>query len=92
MERIPERYRYIKACFFDKSSVDTGMTRLYGRASGHERVVDFAPDCRFLPHKTVFVRASFYFRSVHKQVREADFSYSLKAFSLTGKTNLLRIQ
>jgi transposase len=33
--------------FLDESGVDLGMTRLYGRAAHHERVVDAVPDIRF---------------------------------------------
>jgi transposase len=33
--------------FLDESSVNAGMTRLYGRAIGQERVNDYVPDCRF---------------------------------------------
>ena len=33
--------------FIDESSIDTGMTRLYGRGASNERVVDHTPDARF---------------------------------------------
>lgn len=33
--------------FLDESSVNIGMTRLYGRAFGEERVIDYVPDVRF---------------------------------------------
>jgi hypothetical protein len=33
--------------FLDESSIDTGMTRLYGRGAGNERVADHTPDTRF---------------------------------------------
>ena len=33
--------------FLDQSSINTGMTRLYGRGTGSERVVDHTPDVRF---------------------------------------------
>ena len=36
-----------KLIFLDESSINTGMTRLYGRGSGSERVVDYTPDVRF---------------------------------------------
>jgi transposase len=36
-----------KLVFIDESSINTGMTRLYGRASKGERVVDYTPDVRF---------------------------------------------
>lgn len=36
-----------KLVFLDESSVNTGMTRLYGRAPSDERVVDYTPDVRF---------------------------------------------
>ena len=36
-----------KLVFLDESSINTGMTRLYGRALSNERVVDYAPDTRF---------------------------------------------
>ena len=33
--------------FFDESSANCGMTRLYGRAPSNERVNDYVPDVRF---------------------------------------------
>ena len=36
-----------KLVFLDETSINTGMTRLYGRALSNERVVDYAPDTRF---------------------------------------------
>jgi hypothetical protein len=36
-----------KIIFLDESGVNTGMTRLYGRATSEERVVDYVPDVRF---------------------------------------------
>jgi len=36
-----------KLIFLDESGVNTGMTRLYGRAFEGERVVDYIPDVRF---------------------------------------------
>jgi transposase len=33
--------------FLDESGINMGMTRLYGRAFGQERVVDYVPDVRF---------------------------------------------
>ena len=39
--------------FLDESGVNTGMTRLYGRASKHERVVEAVPDIRF--HRTTIL-------------------------------------
>jgi transposase len=33
--------------FLDESSINIGMTRLYGRAFGEERVLDYIPDVRF---------------------------------------------
>ena len=36
-----------KLVFLDESSINTGMTRLYGRAQSNERVVDCIPDVRF---------------------------------------------
>jgi transposase len=33
--------------FLDESGINTGMTRLYGRSSSDERVVDYTPDVRF---------------------------------------------
>ena len=33
--------------FLDETGVNLGMTRLYGRAFGGERVVDYVPDVRF---------------------------------------------
>ena len=39
--------------FLDESGVNTGMTRLYGRALKHERVIDAVPDIRF--HRTTIL-------------------------------------
>lgn len=39
--------------FLDESGVNTGMTRLYGRAAKHERVIDAVPDTRF--HRTTIL-------------------------------------
>ena len=36
-----------KLVFIDETGINTGMTRLYGRASSHQRVVDYTPDIRF---------------------------------------------
>jgi transposase len=36
-----------KLVFLDESSINTGMTRLYGRGLSSERVVDYTPDVRF---------------------------------------------
>jgi transposase len=36
-----------KLVFIDESSINTGMTRLYGRGKKGERVVDYTPDVRF---------------------------------------------
>ena len=36
-----------KLVFLDESSINTGMTRLYGRGPSEERVVDYTPDVRF---------------------------------------------
>ena len=36
-----------KLVFLDESGVNTGMTRLYGRAPKNQRVVDAVPDVRF---------------------------------------------
>ena len=36
-----------KLVFIDESSINTGMTRLYGRGINKERVVDYVPDVRF---------------------------------------------
>jgi len=33
--------------FLDECSVNTGMTRLYGRGMSSERIVDYTPDVRF---------------------------------------------
>jgi transposase len=33
--------------FLDESSINTGMTRLYGRALHGERIVEYTPDVRF---------------------------------------------
>ena len=39
--------------FLDESGVNTGMTRLYGRAVKHKRVVEAIPDIRF--HRTTIL-------------------------------------
>ena len=36
-----------KLVFIDETGINTGMTRLYGRASSDQRVVDYTPDIRF---------------------------------------------
>jgi len=36
-----------KLIFIDETSINTGMTRLYGRASGGDRVTEYVPDVRF---------------------------------------------
>jgi len=36
-----------KLVFLDEASINTGMTRLYGRGLSDERVVDYMPDVRF---------------------------------------------
>jgi hypothetical protein len=36
-----------KLVFLDESSIDTGMTRLYGRGRLGARVIDYTPDVRF---------------------------------------------
>jgi transposase len=36
-----------KLVFLDEASINTGMTRLYGRGLSDERVVDYTPDVRF---------------------------------------------
>jgi len=36
-----------KLIFLDESSINTGMTRLYGRSSSNARVIDYTPDVRF---------------------------------------------
>ena len=36
-----------KLIFLDESGVNTGMTRLYGRCSSNERIIDYIPDVRF---------------------------------------------
>ena len=36
-----------KLIFLDECGVNTGMTRLYGRAPKNQRVIDFVPDTRF---------------------------------------------
>jgi transposase len=33
--------------FIDETGINIGMTRLYGRAFGEERVIDYVPDVRF---------------------------------------------
>lgn len=42
-----------KLVFLDESGVNTGMTRLYGRARKQDRVVDAVPDVRF--HRTTIL-------------------------------------
>jgi transposase len=39
--------------FLDESGVNTGMTRRYGRAAKHERVIEAVPDSRF--HRTTIL-------------------------------------
>lgn len=39
--------------FLDESGVNTGMTRLYGRAAKHECVIEAVPDTRF--HRTTIL-------------------------------------
>lgn len=39
--------------FLDESGVNTAMTRLYGRALKHERVIEAVPDARF--HRTTIL-------------------------------------
>jgi hypothetical protein len=34
--------------FLDETGINTGMTRLYGRAVSSERVVDYTPDVRLV--------------------------------------------
>jgi len=36
-----------KLVFIDETGINTGMTRLYGRASSDQRIVDYTPDIRF---------------------------------------------
>jgi hypothetical protein len=36
-----------KLIFIDETSVNIGMTRLYGRALSGDRVIDYVPDVRF---------------------------------------------
>jgi len=36
-----------KLIFLDECSVNTGMTRLYGRSTSSKRIVDYTPDVRF---------------------------------------------
>jgi hypothetical protein len=36
-----------KLVFLDETGINTGMTRLYGRAASNERLVDYTPDVRF---------------------------------------------
>jgi transposase len=43
----------MKLVFLDESGINTGMTRLYGRAPKNELVVDFVPDVRF--HRTTIL-------------------------------------
>lgn len=42
-----------KLVFLDESGINTGMTRLYGRAPKNQRVVDAVPDVRF--HRTTIL-------------------------------------
>ena len=42
-----EKLDVSKLKFLDESSVNAGMTRLYGRAPTNERVNDYVPDVRF---------------------------------------------
>jgi len=36
-----------KLIFIDEASINTGMTRLYGRAEGGNRITGYVPDVRF---------------------------------------------
>jgi transposase len=36
-----------KLVFLDESGINTGMTRLYGRSTSKERIIDYVPDVRF---------------------------------------------
>jgi len=36
-----------KLVFLDESSINSGMTRLYGRSVSNKRIVDYTPDVRF---------------------------------------------
>lgn len=42
-----EKLDVTKLVFLDESSINCGMTRLYGRALRNERVNDYVPDVRF---------------------------------------------
>ena len=42
-----------RVVFLDESGVNTGMTRLYGRAVKHRRVIEAVPDTRF--HRTTIL-------------------------------------
>ncbi len=37
----------MKLIFLDESGINTGMTRLYGRAPAGKRLFDYVPDCRW---------------------------------------------
>lgn len=47
VENLQPQLDINKIVFLDESSIDTGMTRLYGRAPTNERVNDYVPDVRF---------------------------------------------
>ncbi|GHT92513.1 IS630 family transposase [Betaproteobacteria bacterium] len=48
-----KRFEATRLVFLDESGVNTGMTRLYGRAVKHKRVIEAVPDARF--HRTTIL-------------------------------------
>lgn len=46
-EQNQESFDVSKLKFLDESSINCGMTRIYGRAPTNERVNDYVPDVRF---------------------------------------------
>ena len=46
-KKFQSKLDILKLKFLDESSVNCGMTRLYGRALSSERVYDYVPDVRF---------------------------------------------
>ena len=46
-ENLQPKLDISKLVFLDESSINLGMTRLYGRAPTNERINDYVPDVRF---------------------------------------------
>ena len=46
-EVVQSEFEVDKLVFLDESSINTGMTRIYGRSIGNKRIVEYIPDMRF---------------------------------------------